>query len=253
MSLYGLFLQITYCVVCPDIDPLTSAASDFFQQLGTGEWSGLRLNSTMWTVFYFHVLMCETSCPSSIRLCDVLKAINVSGLPHEPYSSKNSSMPLWSSNRMLPDLYASWLLIKDSSHSVSSPHFAHWIVLSILLLRLPFSVYEICKLGTHSPQGLGNQMEMESGKLSSSGFILLDSPQSMKIESSNASLVGSISDYFLSLSNGWDLTSYLKYLSKALRALKLGPYFSTNPNEGNNSSCMVSGWFFGLDLVIKCS
>jgi mediator of RNA polymerase II transcription subunit 13 len=31
------WLQITYHVVCPDIDPLTSAAADFFQQLGTGE------------------------------------------------------------------------------------------------------------------------------------------------------------------------------------------------------------------------
>ena len=28
---------MTYCVVCPDIDPLTTAAADFFQQLGTGE------------------------------------------------------------------------------------------------------------------------------------------------------------------------------------------------------------------------
>ena len=27
-----------YNVICPDIDPLTSAAADFFQQLGTGEW-----------------------------------------------------------------------------------------------------------------------------------------------------------------------------------------------------------------------
>ncbi|KAF7836948.1 mediator of RNA polymerase II transcription subunit 13 isoform X1 [Senna tora] len=132
---YASQKPITYYVVCPDIDPLTSAASDFFQQLGT--------------------------------------------------------------------------------------------------------VYEICKLGTHSPQGLGNQMEIDSGKLSSCGFVLLDSPQSMKIESSNASLVGSISDYFLSLSNGWDLTSYLKSLSKALRALKLGAYLSTNQNEGSNSSCMV--------------
>lgn len=35
---------MTYCVVCPDIDPLTAAAADFFQQLGTGEfykfWTG---------------------------------------------------------------------------------------------------------------------------------------------------------------------------------------------------------------------
>lgn len=109
-------------------------------------------------------------------------------------------------------------------------------------------MYETCKLGTHSPQVLGNQMEIESGKLSSCGFVLLDCPQSMKIESSNASLVGSISDYFLSLSNGWDLTSFLKSLSKALRTLKLSSCFSTNPSEGSNSSCMVSGLFFGWIL-----
>lgn len=91
-------------------------------------------------------------------------------------------------------------------------------------------------------------MEIESAKLSSSGFVLLDCPQSMKIESSNASLVGSISDYFLSLSNGWDLTSYLKSLSKALRALNLSSCFSTNPTEGSNSSCLVSDLFIGLTL-----
>lgn len=86
-------------------------------------------------------------------------------------------------------------------------------------------------------------MEIESAKLSSYGFVLLDCPQSMKIESSNASLVGSVSDYFLSLSNGWDLTSYLKSLSKALRALNLSSCFSMNPAEGSNSSCLVSDLF----------
>lgn len=83
-------------------------------------------------------------------------------------------------------------------------------------------------------------MEIDSGKWSSSGFVLLDCPQSMKIESSNASLLGSISDYFLSLSNGWDLTSYLKSLSKALKTLKLGLFLSTSQKEGNSSPCMVS-------------
>ena len=39
-------MQITYSVVCPDIDPLTSAVSDFFQQLGTGEKKCLK-NSTV--------------------------------------------------------------------------------------------------------------------------------------------------------------------------------------------------------------
>ncbi|CAI0421886.1 unnamed protein product [Linum tenue] len=126
---------ITYYVVCPDIDSLTSAAADFFQQLGT--------------------------------------------------------------------------------------------------------VYEACKLGTHSAQNLGNQMEIDRGKWLASGFVLLNCPQSMKIESSNASLVGSISDYFLSLSNGWDLTSYLKSLSKAIKSLKLGPSLPTHPKEGNSSPCSV--------------
>jgi len=91
-------------------------------------------------------------------------------------------------------------------------------------------------------------MEIEPSKLSSCGFVLLDCPQSMKIESSNASLVGSVSDYFLSLSNGWDLTSYLKSLSKALRGLKIGSCFSTNSSEGSNSSCLVSDLFIGKIL-----
>lgn len=131
---YALQKPMTYCVICPDIDPLSYAAADFFQQLGT--------------------------------------------------------------------------------------------------------VYETCNLGAHSPQSFGNQMEVESGKSSSSGFVLLDCPQSMKIESRNASLVGLISDYFLSLSNGWDLTSFLKSLSRTLKALKLGSWLTANPKEGS-SPCLV--------------
>lgn len=83
-------------------------------------------------------------------------------------------------------------------------------------------------------------MEVDSGKLSSSGFVLLDCPQSMKIESSNSSLLGSISDFFLSLSNGWDLTGFLKSLSKVLKTLKLGSYLATNPKEGISGPCTVS-------------
>ncbi|KAK9079021.1 hypothetical protein SSX86_000690 [Deinandra increscens subsp. villosa] len=132
---YAMQKHMNYCVVCPDIDPLTTAAADFFQQLET--------------------------------------------------------------------------------------------------------VYETCKLGTHSPQNFGNQTAKDLGKWSSSGFVLLDCPQSMKIESDSASLVGSISDYFLSLSNGWDLTSFLKSLSKVLKALKLGSCFAPNSKEGKSTPCTV--------------
>ncbi|KAI3822938.1 hypothetical protein L1987_10539 [Smallanthus sonchifolius] len=132
---YAMQKHMNYCVVCPDIDPLTTAAADFFKQLET--------------------------------------------------------------------------------------------------------VYETCKLGTHSPQNFGNQTAKNLGKWSSSGFVLLDCPQSMKIESDSASLVGSISDYFLSLSNGWDLTSFLKSLSKVLKAQKLGSCFAPNSKEGNSTPCTV--------------
>lgn len=83
-------------------------------------------------------------------------------------------------------------------------------------------------------------MEIDSGKNASSGFVLIDCPQSMKIDSSSASMLGSISDYFLSLSNGWDLESYLKSLSKVLRNLKLSSYMTMNPKEGSTGPCTVS-------------
>nr|XP_016486612.1 PREDICTED: mediator of RNA polymerase II transcription subunit 13-like isoform X4 [Nicotiana tabacum] len=97
----------------------------------------------------------------------------------------------------------------------------------------------MCKLGTHSPQCMGNEMEIDSGKNVSSVFVLIDCPQSMKIDSSSASMLGSISDYFLSLSNGWDLESYLKSLSKVLRNLKLGSCMTMNPEEGSTGPCTV--------------
>lgn len=83
-------------------------------------------------------------------------------------------------------------------------------------------------------------MEIDSGKNASSGFVLIDCPQSMKIDSSSASMLGSISDYFLSLSNGWDLESYLKSLSKVLRNLKLSSCMTMNPKEGSTGPCTVS-------------
>lgn len=84
-------------------------------------------------------------------------------------------------------------------------------------------------------------MEVDSGKCSTSGFVLLDIPESMKVEGSNASVAGSISDYYLSLSRGWDLASYLGSLSKVLKTLQLSPCLAANGKEGNSSPYTVSG------------
>lgn len=125
-------------------------------------------------------------------------------------------------------------------------HFCIFSGLVNFSISLPLLVYETCNLGVHAPQSPGNEMEIDSGKLSP-GFVLLDCPQSMKIDTKNASMLGSISDYFLCLSNGWDVTSFLKTLSKVLKSLKFGSSPTVNAKEGNSGSCIVSCY-----LDIKC-
>lgn len=83
-------------------------------------------------------------------------------------------------------------------------------------------------------------MEHSFGKWSSSGFVLVDSPQSMKNSSKNASVMGSISDYLVALSKGWDVKSFLKSLSKVLKALRLGPNSTEYQKEASSGPCMVS-------------
>jgi len=54
---------MTYYVVCPDIDPLTTAAADFFQQLGTG-----KCNKFVLLIFNSQILKveCITEGPVNI-------------------------------------------------------------------------------------------------------------------------------------------------------------------------------------------
>ncbi|MCL7047765.1 hypothetical protein MKW94_015268 [Papaver nudicaule] len=100
------------------------------------------------------------------------------------------------------------------------------------------TVYESCKLGSHSPQNIG-QMELGPGKLSSSGFVLVDCPQSMKIQSGGTSFMGSMSDYLLALSNGWDLKSFLKSLSDVIKTLRIGMNSTIHQKEGNSCPTTV--------------
>ncbi|KAH9604005.1 hypothetical protein KSS87_023608 [Heliosperma pusillum] len=101
------------------------------------------------------------------------------------------------------------------------------------------TVYETCKLGSHTPHTVGNQMDVDTGKCSTSGFLLLDNPRSVKVENNTASLVRSMSDYFHCLSNDWDLVSFLKSLSKVLKTLQLGSCLAANVKEENSSPCTV--------------
>lgn len=144
-----------------------------------------------------------------------------------------SSLQLWEKAPLEP--YAT---VKHMSYYVVCPNIDPLTTAATDFFLQLGTVYETCKLGTHAPQSLGNEMDIDSGKVSP-GFVLLDCPQSMKIDTNNASILGSISDYFLFLSNGWDLTSYLKTLSKVLKTLKFGSSVTLNAKEGNSGPCTV--------------
>lgn len=145
-----------------------------------------------------------------------------------------SSLQLWEKAPLEPYAFQ-----KHVSYYVVCPNVDPLTVVAADFFQELGSVYETCKLGSHSPHVGGNQMDVDSGKCSTSGFVLLDIPRSTNVESSNASGMGSISDYYLSLSNNWDLPSYLRSLAKVLKTLQLGSCLTANAKEGNSSPCAV--------------
>ncbi|KAF3791054.1 Mediator of RNA polymerase II transcription subunit 13 [Nymphaea thermarum] len=100
------------------------------------------------------------------------------------------------------------------------------------------TVYEACKLGSHTPQTVGNQTGLASGKWSSSGFLLVDCPHSVAKAGCGLSSLNSINEYVMSVSRDWDLDSYCNSLCKVLKAIRLGPT-STSPKEGSGVPCTV--------------
>ncbi|XP_057250573.1 mediator of RNA polymerase II transcription subunit 13 isoform X4 [Beta vulgaris subsp. vulgaris] len=145
-----------------------------------------------------------------------------------------SSLQLWEKAPLEPYAFQ-----KHVSYYVVCPNIDPLTMVAADFFQELGSVYETCKLGSHTPHAVGNQMDVDSGKCSTSGFVLLDNPRSVKVEGSNASCMGSISDFFLSLSSGWDLASYLRSLAKVLKTLQLGSCLAANTKEGNSSPCTV--------------
>lgn len=145
-----------------------------------------------------------------------------------------SSLQLWEKAPLEPYAFQ-----KHVSYYVVSPNVDSLTTAAADFFQELGSVYETCKLGSHSPYVVGNQMEVDTGKSSTSGFVLLDIPESMKVESSNASVTGLISDYYLSFLSGWNLASYLGSLSKVLKTLQLSPCLAANGKEGNSSAYTV--------------
>ncbi|XP_042437383.1 mediator of RNA polymerase II transcription subunit 13-like [Zingiber officinale] len=101
------------------------------------------------------------------------------------------------------------------------------------------SVYEMCKLGSHSPQFSGGQIESSPGTRLSSGLVIVDCPQEVKIPSNQINSISSIYDYFLSLSKSWKPKNFINSLTKVIKELKFSSNTLANQKECSTSCTVV--------------
>jgi mediator of RNA polymerase II transcription subunit 13 len=85
----------------------------------------------------------------------------------------------------------------------------------------------------------GGQTEISSFKSSPSGLFLIEAPQQVKNVRCHLTSVSSISDFFLSLSKGWSVKSFISSLNKVIKDFKLTPNSSLNQKDSNGSPCTV--------------
>ncbi|XP_037444717.1 mediator of RNA polymerase II transcription subunit 13-like isoform X1 [Triticum dicoccoides] len=101
------------------------------------------------------------------------------------------------------------------------------------------TIYEVCKLGTHSPQHSGGQIEQSPGKYQSSGLVLVECPDQLKSSGSHSVSISSVTEYFQALSKSWSVRSFLSSLARIIKDIKLTLNISTNQKESSNIPCTV--------------
>ena len=105
-------------------------------------------------------------------------------------------------------------------------------------------VYEVCKLGTHSPQHSGGQIEQSPGKYLPSGLVLVECPDQLKTRGSHSVSISSVTEYFQALSKSWSVKSFLSSLARIIKDIKLTLNISTNQKESSNIPCTVRPFTF---------
>lgn len=111
----------------------------------------------------------------------------------------------------------------------------------LIVVFLP-TVYEMCKLGSHSPQFTGGQIESSPGTRLSYGLVVVDCPQEVKIPSNQINAISSIYDYFSSLSKSWKPKHFINSLTKVIKELKFCSNTLANQKECS-TSCTVSIYY----------
>ncbi|XP_068635779.1 mediator of RNA polymerase II transcription subunit 13 isoform X2 [Aristolochia californica] len=140
-----------------------------------------------------------------------------------------SSLQLWEKAPLEP-----YALSKPMTYCVVCPDIGPLMSATADFFQQLGTVYESCKLGSHLPhQVSGGQTEVASG------FCLVDCPHNLKATCSNLTLMGSVSEFVIALSKGWDVRNFLVSLSKVVKALKVGLNSAVNQKEGGTGSCLV--------------
>ncbi|KAF7004086.1 hypothetical protein CFC21_019335 [Triticum aestivum] len=101
------------------------------------------------------------------------------------------------------------------------------------------TIYEVCKLGTHSPQHSGGQVEQSPGKYLPSGLVLVECPDQLKTRGSHSVSISSVTEYFQALSKSWSVKSFVSSLARIIKDIKLTLNISTNQKESSNIPCTV--------------
>lgn len=148
--------------------------------------------------------------------------------------TSSSTLQLWEKAPLEP-----YALPKPVSYYVICPNIDPLLSASADFFQQLSTVYEACKLGTHTSVNTGGQSSFNSSRWASSGVVPIECPTQLRRTGHNLSFSGSVNDYLTTLEKGWDVSSYRKSLSKVFKNLQIGTNTSGNQKDTENRPCMV--------------
>lgn len=148
--------------------------------------------------------------------------------------TSSSTLQLWEKAPLEP-----YALPKPVSYYVICPNIDPLLSASADFFQQLSTVYEACKLGTHTSVNIGGQLSFNSSRWASSGVVPVECPTQLRKTGHNLSFIGSINDYLMTLEKGWDVSCFRKSLSKVLKTLQIGTNTSGNQKDTESRPCMV--------------
>lgn len=86
-------------------------------------------------------------------------------------------------------------------------------------------------------------MELSPGKYLSSGLVLTECPDQVKIGNGHSSSISSTSEYLQALSRNWTVKSFVTSLTRVIKDIKLNSSILANQKESTSGPCTVRPFF----------